>query len=60
MKIEEKNAEVVVDVLIRRIKSLECDCWLFAEKEQKLHEQIKELNKQIEELKKGGEPFGEL
>ena len=57
MKIEEKNAEVVVDALIRRIKSLECDCWLFAEKEQKLREQITELNKQIEELKKGGEPF---
>ena len=67
MKIDEKNAEVVVDALIKRIRSLECDCWLFADKEKKLHEQIaeqnkqiEELNKQIEELKKDGELFGEL
>lgn len=79
MKIDEKNAEVVVDALIKRIKTLECDCWLFADREKKLHEQIAEQNKQIaeqnkqiedlqkqieemqiEELKKGGEPFGEL
>lgn len=72
MKIDEKNAEVVVDALIKRIKSLECDCWLFADKEKKLHEQIADQNKQIEdlqkqieemqieELKRGGEPFGEL
>lgn len=60
MKIDEKNAEVVVDALIRRIKSLECDCWLFADKEKKLYEQIEELNKQIEELKKDGELFGKL
>ena len=67
MKIDEKNAEVVVDALIKRIKSLECDCWLFADKEKKLHEQIaeqnkqiEELNKQIAELKKDGELFGKL
>lgn len=53
MKIDEKNAEVVVDVLIRRIKSLECDCWLLTEK-------VKGLNKQIEEMKKGGDSNSKL
>lgn len=50
MKIEERSVEVIIDALVGRIKSLECDVWYRDEK-------IKELK---EELEKKGDTNGKL